>query len=100
MNRHILPGGTSLSKLLAPCEVQAGGKVAREYNGTVDAWSKIYRNEGMKSFFKGALSNVLRGAGGALVLVMCKSLPFCLSVQYRIFLHSAMIFVMGPPGPS
>lgn len=52
--------------------VQAGGKIDREYNGTLDAWRKIYRNEGTKSFFKGALSNVLRGAGGALVLVMCK----------------------------
>jgi len=39
------------------------------YNGTMDAWSKIYRNEGFKAFFKGAWSNVLRGAGGALVLV-------------------------------
>ncbi len=36
------------------------------YNGTMDAWGKIYRNEG---FIKGAWSNVLRGAGGALVLV-------------------------------
>jgi len=50
--------------------MQAGGKIAREYTGTLDAWGKIYRNEGFKSFFKGALSNVLRGAGGALVLVM------------------------------
>lgn len=55
--------------------MQAGGKIEREYNGTLDAWSKIYRNEGPKSFFKGALSNVLRGAGGALVLVMCKFPP-------------------------
>ena len=39
------------------------------YNGTIDAWSKIYRNEGFNAFFKGAWSNVLRGAGGALVLV-------------------------------
>lgn len=60
--------------LLAGCAIQAGGKIAREYDGTVDAWKKIYRQEGFKAFFKGALSNVLRGAGGALVLVMCKSL--------------------------
>ncbi len=47
---------------------QSGGK--KHYNGTIDAWSKIYREEGGKAFFKGAWSNVLRGAGGALVLVI------------------------------
>ena len=35
----------------------------------VSCLAEIYRTEGVKSFFKGALSNVLRGAGGALVLV-------------------------------
>lgn len=49
--------------------MQAGGK-DRHYNGTIDAWSKIAKEEGSKAFFKGALSNVLRGAGGALVLVL------------------------------
>lgn len=42
---------------------QSGGK--RHYTGTLDAWSKIYREEGMGAFFRGAWSNVLRGAGGA-----------------------------------
>ena len=45
---------------------QSGGK--RHYTGTIDAWSKIYREEGMGAFFRGAWSNVLRGAGGALPL--------------------------------
>ncbi|KAA8493919.1 ADP,ATP carrier protein [Porphyridium purpureum] len=49
--------------------MQAGGK-EKMYNGTMDCWKKIYVNEGLNAFFKGALSNVLRGAGGALVLVM------------------------------
>lgn len=49
--------------------MQSGGK-EKMYNGTLDAWRKIAANEGMGAFFKGALSNVLRGAGGALVLVM------------------------------
>lgn len=49
-----------------PC-LQAGGE--RQYNGTVDCWRKVAANEGMGAFFKGALSNVLRGAGGAFVLV-------------------------------
>ena len=46
------------------------GSSEKVYTSTVDCWSKILRTEGPKAFFKGALSNVLRGAGGALVLVM------------------------------
>jgi len=46
------------------------GKGAVEYSGTMDCWIKIARNEGTGAFFKGALSNVLRGAGGAIVLVV------------------------------
>lgn len=40
------------------------------YSSTMDCWRKIAANEGTGAFFKGAWSNVLRGAGGALVLVM------------------------------
>jgi len=40
------------------------------YKNTVDCWGKIYRTEGGKAFFKGAFSNVLRGTGGAFVLVL------------------------------
>lgn len=40
------------------------------YKGTLDCWTKIYRNEGGKAFFKGAFSNIIRGTGGALVLVL------------------------------
>ncbi|CAL5218399.1 g74 [Coccomyxa viridis] len=47
--------------------MQAGEE--RYYKSTLDAWSKIYHQEGPAAFFKGAWSNVLRGAGGALVLV-------------------------------
>jgi len=39
------------------------------YSGTMDCFNKILKNEGPKAFFKGALSNVIRGTGGALVLV-------------------------------
>jgi len=45
-----------------------GGEVM--YKGTLDCWKKIAKNEGTGAFFKGAFSNVLRGTGGALVLVM------------------------------
>lgn len=45
--------------------MQSGGE--KVYSGTLDAWGKIARDEGTRAFFKGSLSNVLRGAGGALV---------------------------------
>lgn len=51
--------------------MQSGLPVAeRQYSGTLDCWAKIASQEGMGAFFKGALSNVIRGAGGAIVLVM------------------------------
>jgi solute carrier family 25 (adenine nucleotide translocator) protein 4/5/6/31 len=40
------------------------------YTGTFDCFRKIAANEGPKAFFKGALSNIIRGAGGSLVLVL------------------------------
>lgn len=40
------------------------------YKSTVDCWGKILKNEGPRAFFKGALSNAIRGSGGALVLVI------------------------------
>merc|ERR1712113_1158634 len=39
------------------------------YKGTLDCFRVIARDEGLGAFFKGALSNILRGIGGALVLV-------------------------------
>lgn len=40
------------------------------YKSTIDCWTKIGKQEGGKAFFKGAFSNVLRGTGGAFVLVL------------------------------
>lgn len=40
------------------------------YKNTLDCWGKIAKTEGPSAFFKGAFSNVLRGTGGALVLVL------------------------------
>lgn len=40
-----------------------------QYKGTIDCWRKVYQQEGINAFFKGALSNVFRGTGAALVLV-------------------------------
>jgi solute carrier family 25 (adenine nucleotide translocator) protein 4/5/6/31 len=49
--------------------MQSGRKEVM-YTGTVDCFNKILKNEGAKAFFKGALSNIIRGAGGSLVLVL------------------------------
>jgi len=40
------------------------------YKSTLDCWRKIAVNEGPQAFFKGALSNAIRGSGGAIVLVL------------------------------
>uniref|UniRef100_A0A6B0V7L3 ADP/ATP translocase n=1 Tax=Ixodes ricinus TaxID=34613 RepID=A0A6B0V7L3_IXORI len=40
------------------------------YKSTAHCWGKIYKTEGGAAFSKGAFSNVLRGTGGALVLVL------------------------------
>jgi len=47
-----------------------GNAAGPTYTGTVDAFVKIYQAEGAGAFFKGAFSNILRGVGGAMVLVM------------------------------
>ena len=46
------------------------GSDKKMYEGTMDCWRKIAAQEGTGAFFKGALSNILRGAGGAFVLVL------------------------------
>lgn len=45
-------------------------KETQIYNGMADCFKKILKKEGASGFFKGALANVLRGTGAALVLVM------------------------------
>jgi solute carrier family 25 (adenine nucleotide translocator) protein 4/5/6/31 len=40
------------------------------YKNTLDCALKIIKNEGVKAMYKGALSNVFRGTGGALVLAI------------------------------
>jgi len=48
------------------------------YTGTLDCWRKIAAQEGPAAFFKGALSNVIRGTGGALVLVLYDEIQYFL----------------------
>lgn len=45
------------------------GRAEKMYNGTMHCFAKIAKDEGPRAFFKGSLSNVIRGTGGALVLV-------------------------------
>nr|XP_023904721.1 probable ADP,ATP carrier protein At5g56450 [Quercus suber] len=40
------------------------------YHSTLDCWRKIYRREGLASFYRGALSNMFRGTGAAAILVL------------------------------
>lgn len=46
------------------------GRTELLYKNTWDCAKKIVANEGMSAMYKGALSNVFRGTGGALVLAI------------------------------
>merc|ERR1719162_2528991 len=45
-------------------------KADQIYTGMSDCFSKIMAKEGAGGFFKGAMANILRGTGAAIVLVM------------------------------
>ncbi|KAL7749750.1 ADP/ATP carrier protein [Sorochytrium milnesiophthora] len=51
------------------------------YTSTLDCWKKIAVQEGSSAFFKGALSNTIRGSGGALVLVFYDEIQKALGFQ-------------------
>ncbi|KAF8817792.1 putative ADP/ATP carrier protein, partial [Cardiosporidium cionae] len=40
------------------------------YSSTLDCSKKIIENEGVRAFYKGCFSNMMRGIGGAIVLVL------------------------------
>jgi solute carrier family 25 (adenine nucleotide translocator) protein 4/5/6/31 len=50
------------------------------YTGTMDCFRKILKDEGAGAFFKGCLSNIIRGTGGALVLVFYDKIQAYLGV--------------------
>ncbi|XP_037934672.1 ADP,ATP carrier protein [Teleopsis dalmanni] len=51
--------------------MQSGRKATEiVYKNTLHCWATIAKQEGGGAFFKGAFSNVLRGTGGAFVLVL------------------------------
>lgn len=62
------------------------GKAAHEiqYSSTVDAFSKIHTKEGLPGFFKGAASNIFRGVGGSIVLVLYDELRLLLDPQAKL----------------
>jgi solute carrier family 25 (adenine nucleotide translocator) protein 4/5/6/31 len=45
------------------------GRGEKLYSGTLDCFAKIAQKEGTSAFFKGAGANIIRGTGGALVLI-------------------------------
>lgn len=46
------------------------GLETRMYDSTLDCWKKIYMNEGFTSFYRGAVSNMVRSTGAAAILVL------------------------------
>merc|ERR1719154_98312 len=68
-----------------------GGDVM--YKGTLDCWRKIKSQEGTGAFFKGAFSNVLRGTGGALVVVMYDEIQVLLFGE-KVGSGGALVLVM------
>lgn len=64
------PFDTVRRRMMMMAGRKKGGAVAIQYTGTLDCWRKIAAEEGPRAFFKGAWSNVIRGAGGAFVLVL------------------------------
>ena len=63
--------------------MMTSGKKGSEimYTGTMDCFRKIYRDEGPGAFFKGCLSNILRGTGGALVLVFYDKIQAAFGIE-------------------
>ncbi|XP_077062781.1 ADP/ATP translocase 3 [Siphateles boraxobius] len=54
------------------CMMMQSGRKGADimYSGSLDCWRKTASDEGVKAFFKGAWSNVLRSMGGSFVLVL------------------------------
>ncbi|XP_028618097.1 ADP/ATP translocase 4 [Grammomys surdaster] len=57
------------------------GESEKQYKGTIDCFLKIYNHEGGAAFFRGAFSNILRGTGGALVLVLYDKIKEFLNID-------------------
>merc|ERR1711974_420477 len=62
-------GGYPIDTVRRRMMMTSGGGV--KYNGSIDCFQQVLKNEGMASLFKGAGANIIRGVGGAGVLVGC-----------------------------
>merc|ERR1719311_30251 len=62
-------GGYPIDTVRRRMMMTSGGGV--KYNGSIDCFSKVIKNEGVGSLFKGAGANIMRGMGGAAVLAFC-----------------------------
>jgi solute carrier family 25 (mitochondrial adenine nucleotide translocator), member 4/5/6/31 len=60
--------------------MQSGtGKVT--YKNSFDCFAQLVKNEGAKAFFHGGFSNIIRGTGGALVLVLYGEIQDALNLK-------------------
>jgi solute carrier family 25 (adenine nucleotide translocator) protein 4/5/6/31 len=57
------------------------GKAEKKYISTMDCFSKMFAEEKFKGFYKGAGSNILRGTGGSLVLVLYDELQKIFGIE-------------------
>jgi solute carrier family 25 (adenine nucleotide translocator) protein 4/5/6/31 len=61
--------------------MMTAGQENPKYKGTMHCFQTIAAEEGPRAFFKGCLSNVIRGTGGALVLVFYEKIQNYLQQQ-------------------
>jgi solute carrier family 25 (adenine nucleotide translocator) protein 4/5/6/31 len=45
-------------------------KSVKEYEGTLDCIRKVYKNEGITGFWKGAYTNAVRSIGSSFCLIL------------------------------
>ncbi|MGH0132197.1 UNVERIFIED_CONTAM: hypothetical protein FKN15_066436, partial [Acipenser sinensis] len=74
------------------------GEAERQYRGTIHCFKKIYKQEGVPGFFRGAFSNVLRGTGGALVLVFYDKIKELLNINVGRESGISILFIMSVVG--
>lgn len=59
------------------------GRKDKMYSSTPDCFKKIYEKEGPNAFYKGAASNIIRGTGAALVLVLYSKIQEYLGMEEK-----------------
>ena len=59
------PGDTVKRKMMMQSH-----KAVKDYTGVIDCFSKLYKAEGLPGFWRGAYSNILRGLGSAVCLIL------------------------------